>query len=427
MKGNPMRKIVIAASLLAIVSSTTTVQAQQRLVEGIIGIGGALIINEINNRQRTNAPRPRQVDPAEARRIAAERDQMRLVQTRLNALGFDAGTADGLVGPRTRNAISDFQMSIGAVPTGRLTAAEQTMLMEQSTGFGAAPNMAAAAAPPVAFPALGTAAPASAPPAAFPALGASPMPPTQAGNFPALATPAPTLGTPAFPTLAEPEVAAAPSMPLVAGSAQASAAALTRSSLEAEVAQTPFGSLDAQPAVLGITLGADGTDFAAMLEENGFTQCTGSASAQQCTRQTATLFDTVKGWIADDGVWAIARLIQFNEPVPADFLHAQFAETYPELMEAPNGLISSGEGCVIAGSRVPQLAAVLDQRAPGEVTSDLLTLADQCPVAWSLAFNEGNGLVAAVQVLMLDGTSVVRQHLADKTSRETQIGADLKF
>jgi hypothetical protein len=44
-----------------------------------------------------------------------------LIQTRLNALGFDAGPADGLIGPRTRDAIRRFQSDRGIPPTGAIT------------------------------------------------------------------------------------------------------------------------------------------------------------------------------------------------------------------------------------------------------------------------------------------------------------------
>ncbi|RKT46179.1 proton-conducting transporter membrane subunit [Thiocapsa rosea] len=44
-----------------------------------------------------------------------------LIQTHLNARGFDAGPADGLIGPRTRDAIRRFQTDRGVAPTGAVT------------------------------------------------------------------------------------------------------------------------------------------------------------------------------------------------------------------------------------------------------------------------------------------------------------------
>lgn len=451
------RRIVPALCLAVLPLSTAPALAQQRLVEGIFGIGGALILNEMNQRNRQqqtqNAPRPRQVDPAAAQRAAEEREQMRLVQTRLNTLGFDAGAPDGLSGPRTRGAIADFQASIGHTPTGTITDEQIAMLYEQSTGIGggtigggqpaypataAFPALATPAnAPQVAtpsFPSLGTpTTPSVAPAGNFPALGGAPTPPPgPTGSFPSLAAPAQAAPAAAFPTIGTPVAVAEPTAPLVAGSGAASPAIPPASTLAEQMADTPYLSLDKQPAILGITLGSAAADFATMLAENDFANCSGPASAQQCSRTTATLADTIKGWTGADGtLWAIARLIQFNEPVPADFIHGQFSQTYPELVAAPNGLVASAEACSINGQGVPALAAIFDQNAAGnaadEVPAALLDLAIACPVAYSLAFNEGNGQVAAVQVLFFDGTNIVRQHLALHEARQNQIGADLKF
>jgi hydrogenase-4 component B len=44
-----------------------------------------------------------------------------LIQTRLDALGFNAGPADGLIGPLTRDAIRRFQTDRGIAPTGAIT------------------------------------------------------------------------------------------------------------------------------------------------------------------------------------------------------------------------------------------------------------------------------------------------------------------
>lgn len=439
------RKLAVTLSILASLS-TIPAHGQQRLVEGILGIGGAIVLNEIsrsNNRQP--APRTVYVDPAASQRAAEQREQMRLIQTRLNALGFDAGTPDGVSGPKTRRAISEFQASIGAAGTGSLSAEQTATLYEQSSGFGSGPLPPGAAYPalgavapapvvaPSAFPALGGAAPSATQPAsAFPALGAPAAAAPSGGQFPALANGNAPAGVPAFPTIAAAPAAAGPApAPLLAGSATAAQVKPVATSLAEQVAITPFASLESQPQVLGISLGSSVEDFTAMLEENAFGDCISGTQSQQCTRQTPTLTDTVKGWGSADGIWALARLIQFTDPVPADFVHGQFSQSYPELMDTAGGLISSGEACTIVGNAVPQLAAVLDQRndadTRAEMPSDLLTIASNCPVAYSLAFNEGNGLVAAVQVLLFDGTSVVRQHLASSTARQNQIGADLKF
>ncbi|HEY7401226.1 MAG TPA: peptidoglycan-binding protein [Actinomycetota bacterium] len=45
-------------------------------------------------------------------------DDVRALQVKLNALGFDAGREDGLFGPRTDGAVRDFQRNVGEEPDG---------------------------------------------------------------------------------------------------------------------------------------------------------------------------------------------------------------------------------------------------------------------------------------------------------------------
>lgn len=67
---------------------------------------------------------------------ALSRDERTELQERLAALGFEPGTADGIVGANTRNAVRRFQKSIGAVPDGFAT---KTLLERlRQAGGGAA-------------------------------------------------------------------------------------------------------------------------------------------------------------------------------------------------------------------------------------------------------------------------------------------------
>ncbi|WP_157966250.1 peptidoglycan-binding domain-containing protein [Oceanibium sediminis] len=61
-------------------------------------------------------PSPQQVVP----RVVPDPEVL-AIQTMLNAMGYDAGPADGIMGGATREAIRAYQRSIGATPTGRLT------------------------------------------------------------------------------------------------------------------------------------------------------------------------------------------------------------------------------------------------------------------------------------------------------------------
>lgn len=64
--------------------------------------------------------------------------ELKMLQLRLNSLGYDAGTADGLMGKRTRQAIRQFQSTNGLPETGKadkqtLARLAQIAIEEQAT------------------------------------------------------------------------------------------------------------------------------------------------------------------------------------------------------------------------------------------------------------------------------------------------------
>jgi membrane-bound lytic murein transglycosylase B len=48
---------------------------------------------------------------------------IRAVQEKLNTMGFDAGTADGIIGPNTHRAIRNFQQDTGMEVDGQISSA----------------------------------------------------------------------------------------------------------------------------------------------------------------------------------------------------------------------------------------------------------------------------------------------------------------
>lgn len=88
--------------------------------------------------------------PSAARQGASQpsRDMIAKAQARLNALGFDVGTPDGSLGPRTRGAISRFQTSKGLTANGDLSP-ETLNALGVSATQPATPAQPAPAAQPV--------------------------------------------------------------------------------------------------------------------------------------------------------------------------------------------------------------------------------------------------------------------------------------
>ncbi|MDD7971719.1 peptidoglycan-binding domain-containing protein [Roseinatronobacter alkalisoli] len=102
-------------------------QAQEGIVGGIIGgiIGGAIVNDQRNRQQRVQVQRtaPR------AAVNTAQREQNRSVQTALNHFGWNVGTPDGAIGPRSRAGISEYQVFLGFAGTGQLSEFERNILL----------------------------------------------------------------------------------------------------------------------------------------------------------------------------------------------------------------------------------------------------------------------------------------------------------
>jgi hypothetical protein len=104
-----------------IVASLVVVQparANDAFIEGFIGgiIGGAIA------NQQPRAPRSSGVS-------SAQRQENAYVQTALNYFGFPVGNPDGVIGQRTRSAISQMQALLGYPPTGQLSPFEKDFLV----------------------------------------------------------------------------------------------------------------------------------------------------------------------------------------------------------------------------------------------------------------------------------------------------------
>ena len=158
---------VLALVAIAVVSLLPqAANAQRGIARGVaIGVGaaivGGIIVNELQRkktrkyrrrprknyrRPRTNR-RPHASRRAQRRNAAAggsafyapavasrnsERERTRKIQSALNTLGFEAGSADGVMGSNTRSAIRSYQESIGVSTTGRLSDEQFTDLQALS-------------------------------------------------------------------------------------------------------------------------------------------------------------------------------------------------------------------------------------------------------------------------------------------------------
>lgn len=72
-----------------------------------------------------------EAEQAETALKLSTRDRQK-IQVALTSLGFDAGGADGVFGPRTRSKIADWQSSVGEPPTGFISADDKSTLFTKA-------------------------------------------------------------------------------------------------------------------------------------------------------------------------------------------------------------------------------------------------------------------------------------------------------
>jgi peptidoglycan hydrolase-like protein with peptidoglycan-binding domain len=118
---------IIASAAIAISPAAVTASHNNGIVGGIVGgiIGGA-IVNGINN---NNNKRTRTRTVYRSGTSSATRAANRETQTALNYFGYPAGTPDGVLGRRSRTAISGYQAFLGTPVTGQLTQFERDVLV----------------------------------------------------------------------------------------------------------------------------------------------------------------------------------------------------------------------------------------------------------------------------------------------------------
>ena len=108
----PESKIIVSAMMDAfnnIVIATNNYTAQEVNSPGGLGTGGGLGVSGASNTSASVSGGG-----------GTLKQQVRTAQANLNQLGYDAGSADGVMGNKTRTAISQFQTDQGLEMTGRL-------------------------------------------------------------------------------------------------------------------------------------------------------------------------------------------------------------------------------------------------------------------------------------------------------------------
>ncbi len=118
---------IFAASLVVIPAEPVRADAKDFIAGAILG--GVIGANAKKQRRTTSAPKRSYTKKKTVRRSAIPATQQgREIQASLNYFGFNAGTVDGQLGRKTRDAVSQYQAYMGYPVTGALSPFELNLL-----------------------------------------------------------------------------------------------------------------------------------------------------------------------------------------------------------------------------------------------------------------------------------------------------------
>ncbi len=142
-----MTKVIVATSaivsMLALSPQTASADLKDGIIGGVVGGAvGALITNEITKERQKKKKSSTSTSTTTSYKSSTpslnsqySRSERVEIQNALNNRGYNVGSADGVLGKRSRAGIRSFQASLGEPQTGQLTASQFAALTGQQ-GFG---------------------------------------------------------------------------------------------------------------------------------------------------------------------------------------------------------------------------------------------------------------------------------------------------
>lgn len=127
MKVRGVATTVVVAALALGHAEPVRADMGDAIAGAIVGglIGGAIA----KDQQKRKAQQKTYSAPKKPTMSTAQREENREVQTALNHFGFPVGAPDGVLGSKSRGAISSYQAMLGYPPSGQLTDYERTILV----------------------------------------------------------------------------------------------------------------------------------------------------------------------------------------------------------------------------------------------------------------------------------------------------------
>ena len=348
-------------------------------------------------------------------------------QTWLNQLGYNAGSADGISGRRTRNAIRQFQIANGMPSTGALSPQQTALLTQQAATAVAgvapvAPTTQVAVVPQTQVAPQGYAAqtvvPAATGVAAYNAL--QPQQPALQPVQPQVVQPAQPALQPVQPQIVQPvQPQAAQPAPLLEVS--------TPAATSPAASGAPYSTMADRPAVLGVTVGGSFANVATVLQAQGFANCESFANAAFCEKTTGFGSDKIAVAASNGKIHTITRKLSFNQATTPANVFAPMPASYKPLIDAASHKVAASPAC---GALVTAQADTFDKMVKQSMVGnkyDASTVGFSHACNYYFAINMPAGpTVNEVELTFFDASPI----LASLSDGSTQAGAqsgELKF
>lgn len=128
MKARAFATTLVVAALATAQAGPVRADMGDAIAGAIVGglIGNAIAKDQQKRKAAATPSKPKSSKPAVS---TAQREANREVQTALNHFGYNVGTPDGAIGPKSRSAIAAYQATLGYPPSGQLTDYERSILV----------------------------------------------------------------------------------------------------------------------------------------------------------------------------------------------------------------------------------------------------------------------------------------------------------
>ncbi|SNY91066.1 Putative peptidoglycan binding domain-containing protein [Cohaesibacter sp. ES.047] len=385
MKRNFFISAIVVGFIMTSISSQVRADGGEFVAGALIGGAVGFIAGNANKKKHRRTTKRHRHSLS-----AAQRQNNREVQNRLNYLGYNAGVADGVLGRRSKTAISRFQSDAGYAPNGYLTPEQTGILFSaafENQHFGVTSGQGQ---------------------------------------------------TTSYNAANENEMFGDPDVDVQEVSVDQGIDTMVDDSPEGEpmsAANTSLKFANGNPGFFGIQLGQSYPSAKDVLDKNGFNLCTGEGEFITCTSDdngVSRRLKLARGMgVESQPIYMMDLETKLAVDVDQSVIENKLADSYPELTAAPNKVISDNASCAMEMADIDNVVSFEERleivRNRAQSNSDWLkTTLDTCSLFYKADVSpNGNGYT--IRVAMFKGSYLKNELAVMDNKKIDQVNSALKF